>query len=164
MKTDHFDVFISYTIDSKLEALKLYRILRLNELRVWLDLIELSKFEKSFIKEREFIALKYSPVFICLVNKTYSKTLYCVEELKYAFKNNKCIISLLTERFHLYELDYVGFLLQMTQKCDLSRDVDDFLDTAKGETYEQFLNFLRKSFLSKVRLNYIYRNDFCLIK
>jgi hypothetical protein len=152
MKTEHFDIFISYSIGCKLEALKLYRILRLNELRVWLDLVELSQFDKSFIKEREYIALKYASVFICLVNKTYSSTLYCVEELKYAFKQNKSIISLITERCHLYELGYAGFLLQMTQKCDLSRDVDDFLDTAKGETYEQFFNFLLKSYSSKVRL------------
>lgn len=150
-----YNAFLSYSKESEYEAKRLYKILRLNGLRVWFDLYEINKTSK-FYKDEISIALKYTPVFICLINEYYVNSINCYNEIVYAFKSNKIIIALRMERCHLIKYNYIGFILSLSNKCNLYEDNEEFFKNVRGTAYDQLLSIIRTLFKSKVGFIYFY--------
>ena len=145
----YFDIFLSYSKENEDEAKKLYHVLKSNGLRVWFDLVQLEPNNK-YLKEEIYIALKYCPVFICLLNQSYVEKKYCVEEYRHAFRANKSIITLMTEKIHLVKYGFIGFLVSLSKICNLQVDVDNFLDNYTGSVYEDLLTKIRECYKKNV--------------
>jgi hypothetical protein len=56
----------------------------------------------------------------------------------------------MTEKGHLVQYGFIGFLLSLAKICPLHADVDDFLDKYTGEMYMNFLNMIKELYIKNV--------------
>jgi hypothetical protein len=120
-----FDVFLSYHQQTSQNLMRgLYEKLTQAGYKVWMDIYSMNA---GHLYKKIAEGINNSSVFICCINKSYSESKNCENELSYAFEQNKNIIALMAERLPLSELGGVGFKIANLLRVNLYKD-QEFLN------------------------------------
>jgi hypothetical protein len=130
-----FDVFLSYHQQSSKDVMRgLYEKLTQTGYKVWMDIYTMNA---GHLYKKIAEGINNSNVFICCVNKSYSESKNCENELSYAFEQNKNIIALMTEKLPLSELGGVGFKIANLLRVNLYKDQEFLMNGWNSEVFNK---------------------------